>query len=155
LSKRHLTPALLVAALAAIAVAGVASGSSSPQIKTARTIHVVEHPINETVTDLKPSGDSPGDLLTFANPVFDRTNDDRVGRDQGSCIRITRGNSWQCSWTAFLHGGSITVEGPFFDTRDSQLAITGGTGAFRNVRGQMNLHTRSDGNFDFVYHVQP
>jgi hypothetical protein len=35
---------------------------------------------------------------------------------------------------------SLTVEGPFTDDgEDSVLSITGGTGAYSNVRGEMTL----------------
>ena len=37
-------------------------------------IKVVEHPVNETTVDIGEKGDSVGDLLTFANPVFDAAN---------------------------------------------------------------------------------
>jgi hypothetical protein len=44
---------------------------------------------------------------------------------------------WECTWTAILASGSITVQGPFYDDlRDSQLAITGGTGAYANPAGR-------------------
>ena len=52
--------------------------------------------------------------------------------------------------------GQITVQGPFYDDgSDSTLAITGGTGAYRNARGSMELHWRNpEGTeFDFVFHV--
>ena len=41
------------------------------------------------------------------------------------------------------------------DTGDSVLAITGGTGAYRNVRGEMELkyHNPAGTKFDFVFHV--
>jgi hypothetical protein len=59
-------------------------------------------------------------------------------------------------WTTFLKGGQITVEGPFYDTRNSILAITGGTGAYRNARGQMNLNSRMGGKkYDFIFHLTP
>ena len=38
-----------------------------------------------------------------------------------------------------LPSGQITVEGPFSDHGDTVLAVTGGTGRYRNVRGQMEL----------------
>ena len=38
-----------------------------------------------------------------------------------------------------MASGQITVEGPFYDTGDSVLAITGGTGAFANAQGDMLL----------------
>ena len=66
------------------------------------------------------------------------------------------GQAWECSWTTFLHKGQITVQGPFYDDgSDSTLAITGGTGAYRNARGSMELHWRNpEGTeFDFVFHV--
>jgi hypothetical protein len=48
------------------------------------------------------------------------------------------------------------VEGPFRDAFPTTvLAVTGGTGAYRNVRGQMVLHARTDGNFDFIFKLQP
>ena len=59
-------------------------------------------------------------------------------------------------WTTFLPGGQVTVEGPFLDARATTLlAVTGETGQYRNARGQMILHTRADGNFDFVFELQP
>jgi hypothetical protein len=48
------------------------------------------------------------------------------------------------------------VQGPFYDDlRDSQLSITGGTGAYANARGEMTLHARDElgTEFDFVYHI--
>ena len=54
----------------------------------------------------------------------------------------------------FVAGGQITVQGPFYDTRNSVLSITGGTGAYRNSRGQMTLLSRDGGKeYDFVFHL--
>jgi hypothetical protein len=51
-------------------------------------IHVVERATTDLVVDTGPTGDSSGDLLTFANDLYDgRTS--KVGRDQGSCIGST------------------------------------------------------------------
>ena len=64
------------------------------------------------------------------------------------------GQSWECNWTTLLPRGQITVEGPFYDTRDSVLAITGGTGAYANARGQMELKSRANGTeFAFIFHL--
>jgi allene oxide cyclase len=101
------------------------------------------------------SGDSSGDLLTFLNPVFDWDNDHRVGHDQGSCIRIDPARGvWQCSFTTFLEGGQVTVEGPFYDARDSALAITGGTGTYKTAHGTLLLLHRTDpAEFGFVFRI--
>jgi len=117
---------------------------------------VVEHAVTDTVVDIGPNGDSRGDLLAFANPVFNGANTKRVGRDQGSCVRTVVGKAWQCSWTTLLPKGSLVVEGPFYDSRDSVMAITGGTGAYSRARGVMHLHARNTAGtlFTFRFVVQ-
>ena len=78
-----------------------------------------------------------------------------MGTDQGSCVRISPADgSWECAWTTFVGGGQITVDGPYYDTKNSVLAITGGTGAFRDARGQMKLNSRDGGKeYDFIFHL--
>ena len=50
--------------------------------------------------------------------------------------------------------GQITVQGPFYDTRNSVLSITGGTGAYRNSRGQMVLRSLNGGKeYDFIFQL--
>jgi allene oxide cyclase len=149
--KRALIPAAVVAVGVLIfAVVNATAGSS--RSKEGGTIHVIEHADTDTVTN--GSGDSVGNILTFANPIFDSSNTNKVGSDQGYCVRIEVGESWECVWTTILAGGQITVEGPFLDTSDSTLAITGGTGAYRNVRGSMELKSRAGGTeFDFIFRL--
>jgi hypothetical protein len=146
-----------VASLAIVSIAFVAV-ARQPQLASRARLVVVERANTDTVIDTDQSGDdSTGDLLTFHNPVFDRSNDTRVGNDQGECVRIdpARG-TWECRWITRIAGqGSITVEGPFYDTRDSVMAVTGGTGAFSNARGQMLLHARSATVFEFAFSLQP
>lgn len=129
-------------AVGVIASAGLAVDAAQAA-HAASQLTVVEHAVNDTVVDVGTAGDSLGDLLTFANPVFNGSNSRRIGRDQGSCVRTVVGKAWQCSWTTWLPKGSLVVEGPFYDTRDSVLAITGGTGAYSRARGVMHLHARN------------
>jgi allene oxide cyclase len=146
---------LVVPALVAMGVltftvvsAGGSDGSGG------KVIHVVEHATTDATTDTGDPGDTSGDILTFANDVFNASDSTKVGTDQGYCIRITAPGSYECNWTTFLEDGQITVEGPFFDTSDSVVAITGGTGAYRNARGQMVLKARNGGTeFDFIFRV--
>lgn len=95
------------------------------------------------------------DLLTFHNELFNAANTDVVGSNQGECVRIEVGVSWECRWVNFLEGGSITVEGPFLDAGPSALAITGGTGAYRGARGSMRLVAANDAatEFDFIFRM--
>lgn len=46
-------------------------------------------------------------------------------RQRGICFRTVVGKQWECFWTLALEKGQITVEGPFYDTGDSVLAVTG------------------------------
>ena len=129
----------------------VRSSGSGAAGHASSSITVVERAVTDTYVDVGPSGDSRGDLLTFANPVYDRTNSRQVGRDNGSCIRTAVGRAWECSWTTMLPGGSLVVEGPFYDTHDSVLAITGGTGDYSRARGEMRLHARNSKGTAFTF----
>jgi Allene oxide cyclase len=149
-----MTRLLALAALVAAAVLTVAVMSGGAGTGGGKRVHVVEHATTDATTDTGDPGDTAGDILTFANDVFNEANTTKVGHDQGYCIRINAPGSYECNWTTFLETGSITVEGPFFDTADSTLAITGGTGTYRNSRGYMRLKAREGGTeFDFVFHL--
>lgn len=114
---------------------------------------LVERATSDAVTDTGAPGDSVGDILTFANAIYDEKNEKKVGTDNGWCIRTVVGQAWECFWTLTLDKGQITVEGPFYDGKDSMLAVTGGTGEYARVRGEMKLHARNaEGTeYDFVY----
>ena len=150
--KRLLT--LIVLAAAAVLAVTLAAGSTGAASSGGgKRIAVFERATTDTLVDLPPAGDSLGDTLTFANEVFDARTGKKFGTDQGHCVRTVVGEAFECFWTTFLPRGQITVQGPFYDAADSTLAITGGTGAYRNARGTMDLHARSATEFDFVFHV--
>jgi hypothetical protein len=141
------TKALFVLAIAVLLLASCGGGAKTT------TLQVVERATTDAVGDVAPTGDSVGDVLGFANEVFDATNQTKVGSDNGSCVRTAVGSAWECIWTLTLADGSITVEGPFYDTSDSTLAITGGTGAYAQARGSMLLHARDATSYDFTYTI--
>jgi allene oxide cyclase len=118
-------------------------------------LQVVERAMTDTTVDLGAKGDSVGDLLTFANPIYDAANKTKLGSDQGYCVRVVVGKSWECFWTLMLAEGEITVEGPFFDTGDSVMVITGGTGKYAGAKGDMKLHARDAKStaYDFIYEL--
>jgi len=140
-----------LAATVVLVVAAVAAAKASPK---GGSIHVIEHATSDAVTN-GSAADAAGNVLTFANDVFDSSDHAKVGSDQGYCIRIVVGKSWECNFTTLLPGGQITAEGPFSDTGDTELAITGGTGQYRDARGWMDLryHNPAGTAFDFVFHL--
>ncbi|HEY1567288.1 MAG TPA: allene oxide cyclase family protein [Solirubrobacteraceae bacterium] len=145
--------AALALAAAAPAYAKTAHGKTSHA--SGKTVHVIEHAITDTEVPGVGGKDVKGNILTFNNPVFDTANKTQVGHDEGFCTRLqVKLGIWECLWTTFLKGGQITVQGPFYDTRNSVLSITGGTGTYEGARGEMNLNSRNGGKeFDFIFHL--
>ena len=150
--KRVIALAALAVSVLLVIVVSASSGHGNRHAE--KRIKVVEHATTDAVTNGKP-GDHVGNILTFANKVFNAADKRKVGHDQGSCVRMVVGKSFECTWTTFLKKGQLTVEGPFYDTKNSVLAITGGTGKYRNARGEMelNFHNPAGTKFDFVFHV--
>ncbi len=122
-----------------------------------RTIAVYERAVNETNLDLGAAGDSQGDTIAFDNPVFDPVTHHSLGRSRGQCTRTAVGAAYECTWTTSLPKGSVMVSGPFYDAADSTLAIIGGTGEYRNARGEMLLRARPLNNataeYDFIFRI--
>ena len=122
----------------------------------AKPMHLVEHATTDATAHIGKDADNRGDVLTFANDVYDAANKKKVGTDQGYCVRVVVGTSFECIWTTMLAGGQITVEGPFLDAGDSTLAVTGGTGKYATARGEMKLHSRDakGSEYDFEFSLK-
>lgn len=148
---------IALAATAALATGAILATASSAEPSRAHptgvTVHVVEHAITDTEVPTGGGKDVKGNILTFNNPVFDAADKKQVGHDEGFCTRIAPAQGiWECLWTTFLKGGQITVQGPYYDTRNSVLSITGGTGVYRSMRGEMVLKSRKGGTeYDFIF----
>ncbi len=134
---------IMLAAASIVAVVLVTIAATTGSAATTRHFTVVERAKTDTVVDIGGAGDSTGDVLTFHNRLYQSGK--AVGRDQGVCTRISVAQgTWECAWTNILADGSISVEGPFYDTRNSTLAVVGGTGAYRHASGQMQLRALND-----------
>jgi Allene oxide cyclase len=142
---------VLVAVAAPILGLGlIASAAVADEMET---LALVERAASDVVTDTGAEGDSAGDVLTFANEMYDEADKMMVGTDNGWCIRTVAGKAWECTFTVTLDGGQISVEGPFYDSGDSMMSVTGGTGDYAKARGEMKLHARdAQGTaYDFVF----
>jgi hypothetical protein len=157
LQYSNLRRPVAISAAAALAAAAIVATTSSAKPSrahaTGTTVHVVEHAITDTEIPTGGGKDVKGNILTFNNPVFDAANKKQIGHDEGFCTRIApKQGIWECLWTTFLNGGQITVQGPFYDTHNSVLSITGGTGAYKSNRGEMVLKSRNGGKeYDFIF----
>ena len=134
----------------------LSSLAAAPAAADPQELKVIEHATTDAVTDTGAEGDSAGDILTFANEVFDADDKNKVGTNQGICFRTVPGKAWECFWTLSLDKGQITVEGPFYDQGESVLAITGGTGDYAGAQGEMALAAiGTEGKaYSFVYKLK-
>ena len=147
---------VILGASAGIALLAMTTVAGAGPSALTTTIRVVERDTTGAVTDTGAKGDSVGDILTWANnPLYNASNTKKVGTDTGYCVRTTVvRRAWECSFTNFLPGGQISVQGPFLDAGPSKLAITGGTGKYARAAGWMDLRARSDKEWDYIFHVQ-
>jgi hypothetical protein len=121
------------------------------------TMIFVERASTDTVSvHAGKAADNAGDILTFTNDVYDAGNETKLGYDQGYCVRMVVGKSWECHWTLVLAQGQISVDGPFLDAGDTTLAVTGGTGTYMGASGEMKLHARDAKGtaYDFTYRLK-
>ena len=148
----------LAAAIAAgaAAVAISALGASADHSTHDRPKTIVYYPgqpqIGPTTIDVGPPGESQGDMTVVTRPVLDRPNGRRIGRTDVKCVMtdvtIPSRPYLECNGLFQLSGprqDTLTFEGGFRfpDQRTSALAITGGTGRFRNARGEFKRISRT------------
>src|SRR5262249_57696588 len=112
--KLSLPLAAVVTVAASVATLAVWAATAGGSTRAPAPVHVVEHAVTDAVTN-GTQADKLGNVLTFANPVYDAADAKKVGSDNGFCIRSVKGKTWECMWTTFLPQGQITVEGPFSD----------------------------------------
>ncbi len=127
-----------------------------PAAADAQELKVIEHNTTRIITDVGAAGD----ILTFANEVFDADDKNMIGIDNGVCFRTSVpdvGTAWECFWTLALEQGQLTVQGPFYGAGNALLAITGGTGEYAGAGGEMLLNDVSGGEgkaYSFTYRIK-
>jgi hypothetical protein len=106
-----------------------------------------------------------GGQFAFTDDVsrLDDPNKTRIGEHAGFCtlVRVTPGNApdvFQCEATFELPDGQVTARGlvaiPRSNGDTDAFAISGGTGAYDNIRGEVRNTQRSDTESDFEFETQ-
>lgn len=100
-------------------------------------------------------GDSPGDILTFDQPLLDEAMNE-IGNNSGACVRTRNQHSFQCQWTLSFESGSIQVAGRELDHGTSSISIVGGTGIYSGITGELESTNNNDGTFTQIlrYRIQ-
>lgn len=126
---------------------------SAPDITTGQTLKIVAHYERFRAIDVGRTGDSPGDYNVFEETLRDQSGA-VIGSDSARCMNIVM--SYRCDATfAFRGKGTIEVSGSFIAPAPLTLAVTGGTGAYQNVRGQARITGGSGNNTDFTFSLIP
>jgi hypothetical protein len=105
-----------------------------------------------------------GDRVAVRGPLVDPTTGDRVGRAFWDCVAMTRvarfepqQGSTVCTALLRLADGDITLLGPDpagFGASD--FAVTGGTGLYRNARGEAGVLDAPDPDrTEITIHLEP
>jgi hypothetical protein len=130
-------------------LAGVAGSKAETLILVARTVR-------EADVDLPPENApdefSPGDFFLFEDRLFNSSGTRPVGRDSGRCEGSIQ--TFTCEATAQIVGkGKIRVAGSLFSESDAVFPVTGGTGAYEGVGGQISVFDQADGSTLLVFHL--
>jgi allene oxide cyclase-like protein len=133
---RHSWKALLVAATVLLATLGaVRLASASASTDRTRVLHLTIKNERETFLDLGKKGPSQGDQLILAADVW--MSGKQVGTF-GAVATVTRPGAQEeihVVGTFSLPKGQITGQGLLIGTVTDTLAITGGTGKYRDAGG--------------------
>jgi hypothetical protein len=118
---------LCIVPIAACCLIAVGPGAA----EAAQEIKMIEHATTDAVTNTGAKGDSAGDILTFANEVFDADDKNKIGTDQGMCFRTVPGKALGVHLDA--HSGEGPDNGRGAILRHRRLAI-------RDHRRHRRLH---------------
>uniref|UniRef100_A0A0D6QW65 allene-oxide cyclase n=1 Tax=Araucaria cunninghamii TaxID=56994 RepID=A0A0D6QW65_ARACU len=87
-----------------------------------------------------------GDLVPFSNTLYSGCLQKRLGITAGICVLIQnfpekQGDRYEAIYSFYFGDyGHISVQGPYLTYEESYLAVTGGSGIFNGVRGQVKLN---------------
>jgi hypothetical protein len=103
------------------------------------------HQVAEVDVDVNQDGFGPGDYFLFEENLRYQGSSQLVGHDS---VRCTAGaDSFICDGTGILNGlGKITIYGAAFGPKDNTYAVTGGTGSYKRVGGQLQTVNLRHGN---------
>ena len=110
-----------------------------------------------SVVDLDPQGPSQGDMRVVNAPLYNASGKQKVGRFDVVCVSTDpaeeaneKYHMAQCTYTYTLAGGEITAQGVSAFPKLSKIpstavdAVSGGTGKYAGVRGEVSLQTRAN-----------
>jgi hypothetical protein len=150
----------LALALASVVAASAASQAAEPGAakSTTLTFHVVFSPLTIIAANNVRNPHSPialGDEIIFHDKLFARGQ--RAGDTAGSCVIVSAPPApglANCTAVFRLPGGNITAQFPAVPgPAPRDVAVTGGTGTYRNAGGDGTLVEFGNGQGRLTLHV--
>ncbi len=119
------------------AASATAAAEAAAKAKDVTRLVLIARFVEETLVDVPPVGEeNVGDSFLFTEDLFTPAGR-AVGHDQVRCTLMFRQEVF-CEASAVLNGrDEIVAEGVIGAEQRPVLAVVGGTGRFRNARGQV------------------
>ena len=139
----------LAGVLVAISVGGVTMALAADDITQPETIVTIDTTVKDAFVDVGKKGFSVGDSFMFVDRLTSEADGSPVGTVRGQCTFNLR--AWALCEAAVFIGdrGEVIAQGAVAFTEEAaafDVAVTGGTGEFENVRGSIHIEGTSDEN---------
>ena len=145
--SKKLILAVLVTLLIAVTGGSMAFAGADEEADSngTKVIHLISKTVQEAELDLGEKGFGVGDRFVFSDDLY--RDDEKVGQDGGECVVVRLEGpttTVNCVVTLSLPKGQITSQGlaSFTEGQDPQpftVAITGGTGRYREADGEVTV----------------
>lgn len=155
MNKKNLAGAAAVVGLVAVAgMSGAVAGNAAPAEpagKAPKSIFIRD--TSQASIDLGEKGAGHGDLFTYHGNVFDKKGGKVIGRFGGSCDVLGKSEGvpedWSCALDYMLPGGQLYTRvigeaAVLFNGKKFDFGIVGGTGAYKNAKGQGTMRIPTD-----------
>ena len=139
----------------AVSLKPASTSAAATSVATTHLQFLVKFIGQDPFLDLGPPGPSQGDEMILHDLVFTPDGRTQVGYDGGSCVFFDLAKPEEnCTVTFSLPAGTIMTQFLNSPPPAKTFAVTGGTGIYRNVRGQGELvesgHETATLSFDLI-----
>ena len=127
---------------AVVAAASVLAAGSATALTGPGVVRITGTQLSYSVVDNGRRGTSPGDVEITQYRLFNkRVRNKPIGHAQLVCVIVSQ-SFRNCVGTYFLPAGKMTVSGALQFRALYDMAVTGGTGLYNNVRGTLVVTRR-------------